>query len=64
MARRFMVKHLAEIACVHTLRAHTAPVGQFALMGERRVKLLGDPAGERIVELERVEVGFASHHVK
>ena len=62
VARRFMVKHLAEVACIHTLSAHTAPVRQFALMGERRVELLGDPSGERIVELERAEVGFASHH--
>ncbi len=62
VARRFMVKHLAEVACIHTLSAHNAPVRQFALMGERRVELLGDPSGERIVELERVEVGFASHH--
>ena len=62
MARRFMMKHLTEVACIHTLSTHAAPVRQFALMRERRVELLGDPSGERIVELERVEVGFASYH--
>lgn len=62
VAWRFMVKHLAQVACIHTLSAHATPVRQFALMGKGRVELFRDSSGEGIVELERVEVGFASCH--
>lgn len=61
VARRLMVKHLAEIARIHPLAAAPAAVRQFALLRKRRVELLGDPAGERIVEFESVECGFADH---
>jgi hypothetical protein len=56
-----MMKHLAQVARIYTLAAHAAAIREFALVRERRVELLGDPAGERIVQFESVEVWFTNH---
>lgn len=62
MARRFMMKHLTQVARVYTLPALTAAIRKFALLRERRIELFRDPAGERIIELERVGMRFSDHH--
>jgi hypothetical protein len=61
MAWRLVVKHLAQIACIHPLATYAAAIRQFTLLRERRVELLRDPAGKGVVELESVSIGFADH---
>lgn len=61
MARRLVMKHLAQIARVHPLAATAAAIRQFALLRERSVELLRDPARERVVEFESVECVFTDH---
>lgn len=56
-----MVKDLSQIARVHPLSAAAAAVGQVALVREGAIEGLRNSSGERIVELECMNDGFADH---